>query len=271
MSHISTRRGKGRVKWRPYFQQSAKVAEVTSTGNPQTGGGIRQGITTWSNSSRRRLVKTWEAIDWSPYEGRLLWIGLTYPAEGPEDGHRCKRHLEAFKMRWTRRWGPPVGGWKLEFQRRGVPHFHLLLVKPAEFDLLECHRMWFEVVNSGDDAHLIQGCHVVDWVGENAAGYVVGYGAGDSKEYQNTAPAEWWTGRWWGIWGGLKPDWKAQELTEKEFHRIRRVMRGLVRARSRKNKGRKGRFVRRRYGGKAGTWIRGKDLHRLLELTGYDK
>ena len=51
----------------------------------------------------------------------------------PRSGRVVKEHLWAFKKRWFRRWGAyPVGVWKLEFQRRGAPHFHLYVGRPAE-------------------------------------------------------------------------------------------------------------------------------------------
>lgn len=210
------------------------------------------------------MVKTIEAINWERFRDNLLWIGLTYGAEGVESGERCKADLRAFKQRWVRRWGNIRGFWKLEFQRRGVPHYHLLVVKPKGFDLLECHRMWNEVVG-GDSEHLIRGCHVVEWEGDSPAGYVAGYGSAASKEYQHQVPEGWWSGRWWGVWG-LKPEWQEIGISERQFYRVRRVMRGLTRSRLRAS----GKRLNRRKGFRwQGSWVRG-DLTRLLRVIDLD-
>ena len=41
-----------------------------------------------------------------------------------------RRHREAFKERWRKRFGPPIGVWIVEFQKRGAPHLHLYLGLP---------------------------------------------------------------------------------------------------------------------------------------------
>src|SRR5690606_31407134 len=101
----------------------------------------------------------------------LAWVHLTYPGEFCADGRTVKGHLSAFYRRWKRRFGPPRGAWKREFQRRGAPHFHLLLSWPEGVGLgplrLWVARAWYEVVGSDDPEHLVAGTSVYEWTHGN--------------------------------------------------------------------------------------------------------
>lgn len=94
-------------------------------------------ITGWSRRSRARMVATMAELDLAP----LLMSGddpvmvtLTYPSDWATvapDGATVKRHLDQFWKRLERAFGGPVRVvWKLEFQRRGAPHFHILMTVP---------------------------------------------------------------------------------------------------------------------------------------------
>lgn len=105
-------------------------------GEPEsTGTGIIRG---WSRRSRARMVSSISELDLAPLllqEGAPAMVTLTYPGEWlsvAPDGPTVKAHLQAFFKRFERAWGTPwMGIWKLEFQRRGAPHFHLLMVPPS--------------------------------------------------------------------------------------------------------------------------------------------
>ncbi|MFJ9448653.1 hypothetical protein ACIRRH_43740 [Kitasatospora sp. NPDC101235] len=92
----------------------------------------------WSRKSRARMILRMAELDWAPLfeiPGRIpAMVTLTYPGEWESvagDGKEVKRHLVTFLKRYERAWGGRiVGVWKLEFQRRGAPHFHILMVPP---------------------------------------------------------------------------------------------------------------------------------------------
>jgi hypothetical protein len=95
-------------------------------------------VTEFSEKARNRMAYRLATLDWSEVPGILEMLTLTYPRECPLDGLVVKRHLRAFAERYRRRWGVrPVGAWKLEFQKRGAPHFHIYQGRPigpvAEF------------------------------------------------------------------------------------------------------------------------------------------
>lgn len=94
------------------------------------------GITEWSRKSRARMVHRVACIDWAPLWrlGLPAMVTLTYPGEWEAfapNARTVKGHRRAFGLRYKRMFGaPPPGLWKLEFQRRGAPHFHWLLPIP---------------------------------------------------------------------------------------------------------------------------------------------
>ena len=89
-------------------------------------------ITEWSAKSRARMTRLLAELDYGPLLRlalRLPMTTLTYPGDWllvAPTGAAVKAHLKAFRKRFERAWGfPPMGIWKLEFQRRGAPHIHL--------------------------------------------------------------------------------------------------------------------------------------------------
>ncbi|WP_329094289.1 rolling circle replication-associated protein [Streptosporangium sp. NBC_01469] len=95
-------------------------------------------ITGWSRKSRANMVRALCEIDYRPMlddATRLpAMVTLTYPGDWlavVPTGRVCKKHLQAFRRRYEKAWSQPLLTiWKLEFQKRGAPHFHLLLVPP---------------------------------------------------------------------------------------------------------------------------------------------
>jgi hypothetical protein len=195
-------------------------------------------IVRWSHSSRLRLLRYCLAIDWSSV-GALLMVTLTYPGEAgaafvPRDGRSVHVHLRRFLKQWARRWGTPVGLWKLEFQARGAPHLHLFLVDPvdAPLSLLRpwTSLAWWGIVGSGDEDHKRAGTQVKPWR-DTPTGYAWKYLRGDGeKEYQHRVPDGFASvGRWWGLIN-LQPRVVTIDLDASEFVTARRLLRRWRRA-----------------------------------------
>jgi hypothetical protein len=75
------------------------------------------------------------ALPWEMLGLRPVMVTLTYPGEWEgwcPDGATLTRHRQALLMRWTRRYGAPVGVWVVEFQKRGAPHYHMYLGLPEQ-------------------------------------------------------------------------------------------------------------------------------------------
>lgn len=92
----------------------------------------------WSARSRSRMIHRLAELDYSPLvaDGALpAMITLTYPGDWltvAPTGASVKKHLDQLRKRFERAWGSKLACvWKLEFQRRGAPHVHMLMVPPA--------------------------------------------------------------------------------------------------------------------------------------------
>ncbi len=198
----------------------------------------RAPIREWSRASRRRLLRTCLALDWTVV-GAVLMVTLTYPGEAgaafiPRDGRTVHRHLRSFLKRWERRWGAPVGLWKLEFQRRGAPHLHLFLSTPPDAMVGDVRawvaETWWVIVGSGDEDHRRAGTGVDPWDGTPTR-YAWKYAKADpAKEQQHQVPEGFANvGRWWGLIN-LAPRWVTIDLSAPAFVKARRILRRWRRA-----------------------------------------
>lgn len=228
-------------------------------------------ITAWSRKSRANMVRTLCSLDYGPMLAdphRLpAMITLTYPGDWltvAPDGRSVKRHLDALRLRYRRAWGEPITAlWKLEFQRRGAPHFHLLMVpphgiagsvrqaqakrqRPAVGDGMTFRAWlsatWADVVDHPDPVqrmrHEVAGTGVDHAEGMRAsdpkrvAVYFLKHSSpsmGGSKEYQHRVPVEWQApgkgpGRFWGYWQ-LEPHAAGREVEPVDAIRAARILR----------------------------------------------
>lgn len=219
-------------------------------------------ISEWSAKSRSRMVASFASADWSGLladsSRPLGMLTLTYPGDWLTvcpSGRTLKRQLRAFLERWRRAVGSRlVGAWKLEFQRRGAPHIHVLTGVPAMVGGVKFEhwlsRTWAAVVDARDPLerarHLLAGT-AVDFreAGKmtdpkRMAVYFLGHSTKnhDSKEYQHVVPVEWQTpetapGRFWGFWG-LGSAVEALDLDVADFVHARRILRRVAAGRARR-------------------------------------
>jgi len=191
----------------------------------------------WSPASRRRLLKVSGSVDWdglrAEWGGDWLFVTLTYRDDpGPE---RSKRDLDVLARRWARRWGSCRWLWKMEFQRRGVVHFHVLAWVPkAGVSALVGYRLWLwrawrEIAGNGLQLRVD-----ADYSRANdMVRYFVAYSSLGRKEYQHIVPHNWRmsSGRWWGK-RGLPVSWSTHRLSRGEYAAVRRLLVRYRRSRS---------------------------------------
>ena len=211
-------------------------------------------VVEFSPKARRAMRWTWNALPWEEVP-RLAMLTLTYPGEWRPlcpDGATLRKHLKAFYMRWSRKWGPPVGTWVLEFQPRPerpesqqlAPHYHLYVGIPREAVIDRdptddrevwdwARQAWFEVVGSKNGAHRYWGVHYRPcFYGRFGGGAENGKRVGDylwresGKLAQKQAPEGFEGIKWWDVWG-LKPREAELEITRDQFVEMRRPARIL--------------------------------------------
>jgi hypothetical protein len=163
----------------------------------------------------------------------LLFITLTYPRDWPGSWATWKRQLDTFLKRLARKFPHRGGTWKLEPQRRGAPHFHLLVAGVPFIARPWLSQAWYESVGSHDARHLAAGTQVQ--LARSHRG-VLSYAAKYTAK-REALPASWaeGVGRWWGVFGraNLGIIWRWAPLTERQYWTAVRIVRGLVRRRQR--------------------------------------
>jgi hypothetical protein len=96
----------------------------TGAGGPAAGGGSRGVVNELSKAARKRLLDLFNQMDLRSL--KCVFLTLTYGQEFPSP-REAKKHLRSFLARLGRRWSGCSAVWRLEFQERGAPHFHLVL------------------------------------------------------------------------------------------------------------------------------------------------
>lgn len=163
----------------------------------------------FSRSSKLRLLRKVSKVR---TDAPAVFATLTYPASYP-DVQTAKRHLNAIGKRLLRL-GQYGFFWRFEYQRRGAPHFHLIV-----YGVKHVHRFrrwlaqaWYEVCGSGQVEHLSAGTQA-DWVRTHRG--VMHYAA---KYLSKTGGKQKWDsetgevsivddGRQWGIVGRQHIPW----------------------------------------------------------------
>lgn len=186
----------------------------------------------FSKSSRRRLLRLVSSVN---LKIKPVFVTLTYPGVFPVNSRRWKRDLDVFIKRLGRAFGKVSGVWKLEAQKRGAPHFHLLIWGVEYADLIAfTANNWYKVVGSGDDRHLRAGTRVEQVRSHRGVlSYASKYlGKVEEPEY------DFWdsVGRYWGVFfrermpvGGMS----AVYIDYETACTIIRYMRRFARLRSR--------------------------------------
>jgi hypothetical protein len=156
--------------------------------------------------------------------------------------------IKALRAKYPRAWGV----WRLEFQKRGAPHFHILLWDgPVIEDVLHLYSVkkkrwiwvgdtknsnnrelfnwisstWFRVVGSGDAKHLRAGTRtepIQSWNG--VVYYISKYLA---KLTEDGFVPEGFAGRFWGVINkdAFPIEYYKWNISEGEFYKLRRMMR----------------------------------------------
>ena len=181
---------------KPFDWKGAEQKEKEAQERPKRG--VVYGFSRKSQNNLRRGLST---IPDSEIMNAIL-VTLTYPSEfpAPEEYQIYKRHLDKFSKTLFRRGFS--GYWVLEFQKRGAPHFHLILFRKGQKRGQSLKaikemvtRRWYECVGSGDYLHFKAGTQV-KWPEDADAsrGYVSKYvSKGDQAAEEGTQ-----VGRYWG-------------------------------------------------------------------------
>lgn len=169
---------------------------------PGSVGADRAAVCSMSAASRRRLLYLAARLRVTKVR-RSLFITLTYPGVFP-DPVVAKRDLATWWKRAERKWPSASCIWRVEPQRRGAPHFHLLVFGVGFLDKQWLSESWYSVVGSDDPRHLRAGTQVarpdnvnslISYIGKELCGEKPGHFIEQSSG--EIVPS----GRCWGVLG----------------------------------------------------------------------
>lgn len=165
------------------------------------------------------------------------FLTLTYPRHFSADASEWKRHLDVFAKRMARKFPNSWWVWKLEPQKRGAPHYHLLgtfgVVRNR--DSLRYFRKWVaetwaEIVGAtGDERrkHLLAGTQC-DFLPDTSKKMIMHYIAKYQGKNIEMSELPAWSrpGRFWGVIGrkNVKLQSGVIELTGQQFEQLRRLV-----------------------------------------------
>jgi hypothetical protein len=193
-------------------------------GKPPTG--KRGRITTFSRRSRSRMFKCFGKTN-RGLLSRSLFLTLTYPRSFPSEAAIYKEHFRAWRMRLTRTFPSAGAIWRLEFQKRGAPHFHLLVVGIPFIAKEWVSRSWYEIAGGGDRRNLKYGTRIERITGpKKASQYVAKYAA----KLPDSATPMGFPGRLWGVIRrpALDQHIDQWELERSGFERLLRIIGDVV-------------------------------------------
>lgn len=84
-------------------------------------------IKSFSVKSRRRLFDLFTQLRYSEY-GKPIFVSATYHYDAPDDRATIKNFLAKYIKRIKRELPPFHAIWKFEYQKRGEPHFHFMIL-----------------------------------------------------------------------------------------------------------------------------------------------
>ena len=129
---------------------------------------VRDKIKNFSKNSRKRLLKAALAVNLDKLTSNkynLYFVTLTYQSDffrDVKDMKEIKKDLNRFNLYIRRKFSKtiPFYIWRLEFTKKGVPHFHLLLPSCYDFKTLKriISKLWVDCItaNVDYDANIIE-------------------------------------------------------------------------------------------------------------------
>lgn len=203
-----------------------------SDATTKPGGGARGLVAGFSAGSRRRLIRKFARLQHVPTK----FYTLTYPEEFP-DPQTAKSHLRAFMERMRRAYPQASGIWRLEFQDRGAPHFHILFFNLPFIHWSHVRKAWKEIIGVPDDQYVrieVKAVRSFKGVMSYASKYVCKPAAGDEGGEADptlVSIAYLHAGRVWGVHNrdylpyAPKVYLVIRTETGRAFHDCKRLMR----------------------------------------------
>ena len=181
----------------------------------------------FSRRSRQNLLRKMAQMDRTKLQFDPLFVTLTDQGDFETDAKQFKRHLDNFLKRLIYQFPDCCAIWRIEFQKRGALHLHIIVFGVRYICKDWLAKQWNRII-SGDDDHLEAGTQVERSRGfKHTLGYCAKYVAKPTDYQLDDDIKGQEIGRHWGIanrsvFYGLLGDKKCIHLTRDEFYQIRR-------------------------------------------------
>ena len=172
-------------------------------GNPK-GGGKRGEIQAFSDESRLRLFQLLHQLRFE----KVHFVTLTYPGDYGTWDNKFKKHLKEYRRRFEERYGKIQAVWRLEFQKRGAPHFHIMYLDCPFIPVQEWNDLWEDITHkkywvragNGLDLKVCTNANQAPLIAFYLAKYVAKVDE-NPCEREGVKP-----GRFWGKWNIEEPE-----------------------------------------------------------------
>lgn len=182
------------------------------------GGGQRGKVTVFSAGSRRRLLQKTARLEIE----KAVFITLTYPQRFPS-GSDAKKHLRALFERLRRRYPKSSAMWRLEYQKRGAPHFHLIFFNLPFLPFKTLRTWWSEIISDyvDDDQPFVR----IELIrsARGAMYYVSKYVAKVTDDGLFNILTYPHAGRWWGVFNKDYLPWATRQIIRITMSNYRRL------------------------------------------------
>lgn len=173
-------------------------------------GGKRGTVTSFSPAARLRLMRKLSRLR----ADKAVFMTLTYPERYPSP-KIAKQHLRAFLERFRRRWPKASAVWRIEPQKRGAPHFHLIWYNLPYVHIATVRLWWAATIQEYMDGETLQVNMKMCWnsrmVGRYISKYVAKVTDADYSAYDGGCflddGAYLHVGRWWGLHNAQHMPW----------------------------------------------------------------
>jgi len=153
-----------------------------------------------SERSRKRMLEQVARLEFDQDEGyRQCAVFITLTTLAINHPKRAKDMLFAFIKRMKRRFPDVCGLWRMEFQKRGAPHFHLILFNLLFWSKEEVQGNWGEIVNEERPFTRIESIRSAKGVMKYTAKYCGKMDEDSGFNYVPYLAAEDSIGRVWGV------------------------------------------------------------------------
>lgn len=212
------------------LKASSQVGE-RSRKPKQQGGGKREKIYEYSRKARRAMLQAVGKIK-NIHLRRALELGLTIPADCPFTAREAKARLKKLFVRLQQLWPEAAAIWVMEATRKGIPHFHVLLLGASWLAHEWLADAWSMACGCISDAHRKAGSHVGRLRGIKAATYLA--------KHSKYKLADQNPGRMWGTIGDVR-SYEAipttHELSPREYLDLKRILQQSRLSQARAKKG----------------------------------